>query len=233
MSRPGRTDQEVDRSLLLAREPLGMKATEALRAMIRDGRLAPGTRLIETDLANLLGVSRGPVREALRNLEREGFVAIAPDKGAVVNEWDNADLLALYDVRNPLEVQAIRLATQRDAPACVADLHALLDRWEAAGRAQQHEAFADLDFAFHRVIWRHAGNRFLINALEQCIQPIQTVFYLNTVHYDDLDDVLALHHRIVAAIASGDDAAVRAAMEAHMENSLAKARQHSEQIARS
>ena len=232
MSRPGQTDQEVDRSLLLAREPLGMKATEALRTMIRDGRLAPGTRLIETDLANLLGVSRGPVREALRNLEREGFVAIAPDKGAVVNEWDNADLLALYDVRNPLEVQAIRRrpsATRQCVAGFARIARPLGSGWtRAAARGVRRPRFrlppGDL-----------APRRQPI--LNQCARTmhstIQTVFYLNTVHYDDLDDVLALHHRIVAAIASGDDAAVRAAMEAHMENSLAKARQHSEQIARS
>ena len=121
MQRSPRPERGDERSLLLTREPLGMKATEALRALICEGRLAPGTRLIETELASLLGVSRGPVREALRNLEREGFVAIAPDKGAIVNELDNADLLVLYDVRHPLEIQAIRLATRRDAAACVTD----------------------------------------------------------------------------------------------------------------
>lgn len=216
-------------SLVVRREPLRVKVAEQLRLLIREGELAPGTHLVESDLAALLGVSRAPVREALRILERERLVVINPDKGAIVTEWNLQDLLNLYDVRSPLEVKAMMLATEREADACVAALDDVLARWAVAVKTADREQCADLDFEFHRLIWQYADNRFLASALEQCIQPLQTVFYLNSTRYDDLPEVVVLHGRMRDAIASGDEAAARQAMEDHMRNSLAKARQHSEQ----
>jgi DNA-binding GntR family transcriptional regulator len=220
----------VPGTLPLARQPLSAQATARLRDLIRAERLTPGTHLVEADLASLMGVSRGPVREALRNLEREGLVVISPDKGAMVTEWNLQDLLDLYDVRGTLEVRAIALATERDAVGCVAALDELLARWEVAARAGDRAACADLDFDWHRIVWRHALNRFLQNLLEQTIQPIQTVFYLNATRYDDVLDVVTLHRHMRDAVATGQHAVAHAAMEAHMRNSLAKARKHSEQF---
>jgi DNA-binding GntR family transcriptional regulator len=216
-----------DASLVVNRERLSSPVAERLRTLIRNGDLPPGTRLVETALADLLGVSRGPVREALRDLDREGFVVISAHKGAVVAEWSLDDLLDAYDVRFLLELKAAARAAERAAAVCAADLDKLLTTWDAAAQAGDREQCADLDFAFHQAIWRAAGNRCLTAALEQTIHPLQTVFYLNATRYDDLFDVVALHRRLRDAIATGDPAAATAAMEAHMENSLEKARRHS------
>lgn len=225
------THEAGNDGIALSRESLGERATDRIRALIRSGDLQPGTRLVETELAERLRVSRGPVREALRNLEREGLVIITPSKRAMVTEWNERDLLNLYDLRTPLELKAMELTTERAATACVAELGVLLTAWQEAAKAGERERCADLDFEFHRVIWRHAGNPRLYDLLEQVIRPIETVFYLNATRYDDLHAVVALHRQVREAVASGEPAVARAAMEAHMENSLAKARRHSEGIA--
>lgn len=217
-------------ALTVPRGLLGTEVTERVRGLIRSGELPPGTHLVETTLAELLGVSRGPVREALRTLDREGLVVISPHKGAVVAEWDLRDLLDAYDVRALLEVKAMELATERAPARCAEELTELLATWDTAVRADDRERCADLDFDFHRAIWRHARNRCLSATLKQTIYPLQTVFYLNTTRYDDLRKVVALHQRLRDAIATGEAAVARGAMAEHMEHSLRKARRHSERL---
>jgi DNA-binding GntR family transcriptional regulator len=214
----------------VVREPLAVEVTGRLRKLILNNDLVPGTHLVEATLAESLGVSRGPVREALKNLDREGLIVISPHKGAVVAEWSLQDLLDAYDVRILLELHSVELATERAAEACVKDLRTVLAQWEHAVRTEDRERCADLDFEFHRVIWRHSNNKALSSTLEQTIHPLQTVFYLNATRYDDLREVIDLHSRLCDAIASGDPVVARAAMDAHMNNSLLKARQHADRV---
>ncbi|HET8522406.1 MAG TPA: GntR family transcriptional regulator, partial [Thermomicrobiales bacterium] len=206
------------------------EVTDRLRALILNNDLPPGTHLVEASLGKLLGVSRGPIREALRALDREGLVIIAPHKGAVVVEWSLQDMLDAYDVRALLEIRAMELAAERSGASCAEELTSLLTPWEEASQAGDREKCADLDLEFHRVIWRHSNNRSLVATLEQTIHPLQTVFYLNSTRYDDLVDVVALHRRVRDAVATEEVPVARAAMEAHMKNSLEKARRHPERF---
>lgn len=214
----------------VSREPLAAEVTGRLRRLILNNDIEPGTHLVESALAESLGVSRGPVREALKALDRERLIVISPHKGAVVAEWSLQDLLDAYDVRQLLELHAAELATERNAPACSQHLSAVIKEWEQAVRVEDREKCADLDFEFHRVIWRHSNNKALAATLEQTIHPLQTVFYLNAIHYDDLSEVIQLHGRLRDAIATGDPTVAVAAMTAHMDNSLLKARQHAERV---
>jgi len=214
----------------VSREPIAAEVTGRLRRLILNNEIVPGTHLVEATLAESLGVSRGPVREALRNLDREGLIVISPHKGAVVAEWSLQDLLDAYDVRQLLELHAARLATERSAQSCSAQLFAVLGEWGRAIHAHDPERLADLDFEFHRIIWRSSQNKALATTLEQTIHALQTVFYLNAIHYDDHHDVIALHERLCRAIATGDPMVSREAMEEHMSNSLLKARQHCERV---
>jgi DNA-binding GntR family transcriptional regulator len=177
----------------LVREPLAVEVTGKLRRLILNNDLTPGTHLVESTLAESLGVSRGPIREALKVLDREGLIVISPNKGAVVAEWSLQDLLDAYDVRILLEIYSVELATQRAAESCVAELRTILVAWEQAVRIEDRARCADLDHEFHRVIWRHSNNKALFSTLEQTIHPQQTVFYLNATRYDDLREVIELH----------------------------------------
>lgn len=213
--------------LPVQRESLGDEATSRLRALILAGDISPGTRLKESELCDVLEVSRGPVREALRNLEREGLVVIRPHRGAVVAEWSLEDLLDTYEVRTSLEVTSAGLATERSARSCAERLRAILDQWRVAIERGNRGDCADLDLEFHREIWMHAKSRVILGFLEQAIYPLHTVFYLNATKYDDLTEVWELHARVSDAIGSGDPEVAREAMRAHMKNSLDKARVHS------
>jgi DNA-binding GntR family transcriptional regulator len=214
----------------ISRESLADEAADRLRHLIKTDKLAPGTRLVETSLARLLGVSRGPVREALRKLDREGLVVIQPHKGAVVAEWSLDDLLDAYDIRALLEVRAVELATERSARACVAELDPILTAWDTAAATGDRERCADLDVDFHHAVWRAAKNRALLDVLLQTIHPLQTVFYLNATRYDDQIEVVALHRDVRDGIATLNPNTARRAMEAHMRNSLAKSRRHGEHV---
>ncbi len=222
MVKPRQLPVQDRQHIALAQAQLGARATDSLRALIQSGDLPPGTHLVENDLADLLGVSRGPVREALRNLVRDHLVVLSPNRGATVAEWEWRDILDLFAVRRPLEVEAIALATERAASECTRELATMLPDWRAAAIAGNHKRCADFDLAFHRMIWRYADNRFLFAALQQAAYPLQTIFYLNLAHLNDYLDVMEAHEGILSAIQSRDTAHARAVMVEHMEFSLAR-----------
>lgn len=202
--------------IVLSPAQLGVRATASLRALIQSGDLPSGTHLVEHDLAHLLGISRSPVREALRNLVRENLVVLSPNRGAMVAEWHTQDIRDLFAVRRPLEIEAMELATERSAHACAHDLADVLGQWRTTAEAADHKRCADFDLAFHRVIWEHASNRFLFSALEQTLYPLQTIFYLSATRLDDLVEMVDLHAQLREAIVTCDAAVARAAMAAHM-----------------
>ena len=121
------------------RAPLGMlhiplrdQVRDELRRRIADGRLQPGSKMVERELAEEFGVSRVPVREALRTLETEGFVQVVPRKGVVVRHLSRRDVEELFDVREALEFLATRLATEKATNEELAALRHILAEGEEA-----------------------------------------------------------------------------------------------------
>lgn len=202
-------------AVALRRETLASQAAGRIREFILTQRFPPGMRLVEAELAALLGVSRMPVREALQALGREGLVALTVSKGAIVAERDPSEIVDLFDARIPLEVRAVELATERAAPACAAALDPILAPWREAVASRAHERVAEFDLAFHRAIWHHTQNRCLVQLLEQVLQPMQTIFYQGTARRRGSDPV-AHHQRIRDAIAARDAAGATAAMRDHL-----------------
>lgn len=207
----------------IQRASLGEQATRQLRLMIRTGELSPGARLIETDLADMLGVSRGPVRDALRQLANERLVTISPSRGALVTVWGSDDLTALFDIRALLEIEAIRRAVSLAALDCARDLTALLSEWSRGVAANDRAKCADFDFDFHRTIWHHAGNMWLTESLEHLVQPCHTIFYLNTSENRDLLQNWSNHARARDIVAASEPDAAGELMREHMATSLAQA----------
>src|SRR5204862_6833913 len=119
---------------------------------ILSGRLAPGTRIVETRLAQELGVSQAPVREALRDLEIFGFVVSSPFRGTQVRKISTEDLLEIYPVRAALEGVAARAAATRIDEATLTRLEELLGTMRDAAARDDHRAHVDADFAFHQTI---------------------------------------------------------------------------------
>ncbi|WP_365878090.1 GntR family transcriptional regulator [Bosea sp. (in: a-proteobacteria)] len=136
-----------------------------LMAMIRSGELRGGQRLREVELAEQLGVSRTPVREALRRIGSEGLAQNSPGRGLVVTEYDKQQVRELYALRAVLEGAAAGLATRHASPAEIALMHEILERSVAALEAPGE--MMRMNARFHSAIHEAAHNRYLAQALAQ------------------------------------------------------------------
>ncbi|TQM37920.1 GntR family transcriptional regulator [Pseudonocardia cypriaca] len=200
------------------------RALAALRELILHGQFAAGARLGEVELAERLGVSRTPVREALTRLAAEGLVELVPNRGARVASWSVAELEGVFDLRSALEPRLTGLAVPRAAPDDVAVLDELAERMLAVGLPGAHQdldALVPLNRQFHGRLVVIADQPALATALAGAIHaPIQ----LRNFHaYDEasLRRSLAHHVEIVAAIRAGDPAWAQAVMTAHIHNARA------------
>lgn len=136
-----------------------------LRAAIHGGRFGPGERIREADIAQWLGVSRTPVRDALKRLESDGILASAPRRGLVVAQLDQQQVSELYTVRDVLEGLAGRLAAEHATTAEIAAMRDLLER-QARARADDLSGLVRLNQLFHEVVSRAARNQYLIGVLD-------------------------------------------------------------------
>lgn len=200
------------------------RTVAALRDLILHGGLAPGARLAEVELAERLGVSRTPVREALGRLAAEGLVELVPNRGARVASWSVIELEGVFELRAALEPQLTALAVPNASPADVAALDALADAMTAAGRPgadRDLDALVPLNREFHDRLVALADHPAMAAALASAVHP--PIVVRNFHAYDDasLRRSLAHHAEIVAALRAGDPAWARAVMTAHIHNARA------------
>ena len=192
--------------------PLRETVRDTLRTRIFEGHYAPGTRLVERDLAAEFSVSRLPVREALRMLRMEGLISDRGARGAEVSSLSPKDVEDLFDVRQSLEVLACRLAAKRATKADLAYLKGLLDNAEAfLAKGSVMEAHRS-NSEFHDAITRIADNNFLKSALE----PLQGRMHWLFRHVADLPELIREHRELFAAIASGDPDRAAAQSASHI-----------------
>ena len=138
--------------------PLRDVVFNTLRRAILRGELKPGERLMEIQLANKLGVSRTPIREAIRKLELEGLVLMIPRKGAEVAEITEKNLRDVLEVRCALEELAVQLACERIDQDKLNDLHAAAEHFREILDSDDITAIGEADEAFHDVIFAATGN---------------------------------------------------------------------------
>ena len=129
----------------------------ALRDQIMAGELKPGERLIEKVVAEQHGVSRVPVREALRRLESEGFITLTPYQGAAVSQTLRRDTVELMQVRRGLEMMAARFAAERRGGEVADELMSVVERGREAGRAQRIGELPALIMSFHELVAEASG----------------------------------------------------------------------------
>jgi DNA-binding GntR family transcriptional regulator len=201
--------------------PLRDKVVAELRQRIIDGSYAPGDRLTEDRLAEAFGVSRNPVREAIRVLESEGLVVAQPRRSAVVATLSRQDVQDLFDVRLALEPLAARLAAQRAGPAAAAALHEITAAAGAAAAARQLDRVAELNTRFHATICGYSGNLLLRTMSERLHARLQWVYRRGAA--DRLTHSWAEHEGMLAAIRSGDGDRAAAEAGRHVRNARAAA----------
>jgi DNA-binding GntR family transcriptional regulator len=197
--------------------PLWENIAERLRSAILSGELEPGAKLIETDLAERFGTSRGPIREAIRELAREGLVTELPRRGTLVSTLTAHDLSEVYAVRQALEVAAGRVVIARAADDELRALETHLSALESAPPGAGYLDQAVHDLAFHRGLVALARNERMSTMYEQMLT--QTMLLLRTAALENpalrTDLRRAAHRDILRALLDRDESAARAAIEAH------------------
>lgn len=196
-------------------EPLGAvreRVTADLRQEIIAGSLRPGDRLVERELAERFGVSRVPVREAIRALVAEGFVHFETPRRTVVRRLTPTDVKELFELREALEVYAAGLAASRATREDLAEVEELVERAAAATEAGDAEAITDVNSRLHDRIMAMAGNSLLTEALE----PVAGRLRWMTRRNEEWPQLLVEHRELYEAIASGDPDRARAHALTHV-----------------
>src|SRR5512141_1937437 len=162
----------------LTHKQLWQAVADQIRDEILDGRLPAGSRLVETELAERFGVSRGPVRDALAELARSGLVVDLPRRGTFVPSLTQRDLAEVYVIRRAIEEAAVRHAIEHATDKDIAEMDAALDATERAYAAGDLAAAWDADMSFHRMYCRMSGNGRLLALYEELAS--QTVLLMRT-----------------------------------------------------
>jgi DNA-binding GntR family transcriptional regulator len=199
--------------------------TEVVAKHIRDaivhGDFAPGSALPEVRLAEDLGTSRGTIREALRALEDQGLVDVLPHKGSFVSKVTKRKARELYSLRVVLEGFAVRLviaAGGLDGAAGDA-VRERMDRLEAVARAGDPMATIEAERALHREIWSRCDNDLLRELMTTLQLQTRRLLIYNKVFRTPVEEEIATHRELVAAVLSGDPAFGEAAMAEHVSQS--------------
>ncbi|MBR0671244.1 GntR family transcriptional regulator [Neoroseomonas soli] len=191
---------------------LGEAAYARIRAAIREGSLAPGERLTETDLAARFGVSRTPVRQAIARLEAEGLLTHESRRGLTVTRPDHQQVVELYVMREVLEGAAARLAAQHASETEIAAMAEIVEHEaEAFGDAR---ALAEANQRLHGLLYLAAHNRYLLRSLEQLAATMALLPTLLT-RGGRAEQAHAEHRAILAAILTRDGAAAEDAARRH------------------
>lgn len=198
------------------RTTLAREAYRALRSAILDRRLIPGQKLIVRVLAEDLGLSPTPIKEALAALEREGLVTAVPHRGYFVPRITFQDVEELYALREVIEGLAARLAAERLDERLIAQLDRLLAQQRAAVRESKVERYGDLDLTFHRNLREASGNRRLSRVGDSFGGQIRLLISTSAKLPGRLSASLQEHIFVVEAVRRRDPAAAEAAMRHHV-----------------
>lgn len=196
----------------------GAAAYARLMEAIAAGEYRPGDRLREVEIADRLGLSRTPVREAIRRLEADGIVAHAPRVGAVIRSLDHAEVVELYEMRLVLERTAAEMAAKHAVAAETDEMEALNARIAAAEDAPDRAAA--INQQFHRCLALAARNRFLLDAARGLNNALLLLGPTTLADAERIGVVVDQHAAIIEAIRAGDAEGAGAAAEAHLQTSL-------------
>lgn len=196
--------------------PLREIVYEELKRQILVGEIPPGSRMMEVELADDMGVSRTPVREAIRKLEKEGLVTIEPRRGAYASDISIKDIEDVLEVRQDLEGMAAALAALKATDAQKEELRQATEEYRKAVETGNVKEIIKRDEAFHKIIVSCSDNNTLINLVSQ-IQELALRF--RYLYYDDFtrfNSQPTEHKEIIDAIISGDSERARQAADEHI-----------------
>lgn len=207
-------------SPLEVRKPLREEVYTLLRQAIANGRLPAGTRLVETEVAEQLGVSRTPVREAIRMLESEGLVGCVPRKGYVVCDFSAEEVEQIFGIRQVLEGYAGRLATARISAADLAKLQEIYERSLQCLEQESATLLCQLNTEFHDLLIAASQNKRLVELIDSLRHALLSYRLACLNDPNERRRAVAGHKAILEALWRKDPAAVEELIKKHIAQSM-------------
>lgn len=175
---------------------------------------------MEARLAREMGISKFPIREAIRYLEREGLVVTFPFKGTYVSNFDEGDIEELYTLRSALEELAIRILMSKLDEEKIGKLDSILADMQKAANEQKVDKVISEDMRFHRTICELSGHRKLLKMWLTLQDQIKSFIAREEYFYGQSDQLVETHYPIIGAIKSGDSELVEKCVREHLKNAV-------------
>lgn len=200
-------------------QPLREVVCETLREAIRDGILEPGERLMEIQIAEELGVSRTPVREAIRKLELEGYVVMLPRRGTYVANLSIKDINEVYEIRASIDALAAGLAAERITDDELEQMERMLVATVEAFEKGNMDRVVEYDTKFHDVLYCASRNDRLVGIINNLREQLTRFRSISMAYPGRMKKTMEEHGRMVEAIAQRDVELAQQLARQHMENS--------------
>lgn len=209
----------------IERRPLHDELAERLRALIVEGTIEPGTRIDERGLCGRFGVSRTPLREAIKVLGREGYVRLVPNRGAVAAELTREDLEEAFPIMGALEGLAGALAARHATDDQIAAIRAMHEEMRGRHAAGDRPAYFGLNERIHLAIAEASGNATLERMQRGLDGRVRRGRYQANISRARWDQAMAEHERIMERLAARDGPGLAAVLRLHLDNKLAALRE--------
>jgi DNA-binding GntR family transcriptional regulator len=204
------------------REPAAIVIARRLTEAVMDGTLAPGRQLAEVELAAQLGVSRGPLREAMQRLVQQGILRSEPHRGVFVVELTADDVADIYLARAAVETAACRLVLRRDPVGAADRLSAACAAMAAAAGDHDPGALAAADMQLHQLLIAESGSPRLARMADTLFVETRMCLSALTITYSAPIDLVAEHAAIIDALRAADEPLLLARLDAHMRDALTR-----------
>lgn len=198
--------------------PLRDLVFDYMKEAIISGEFKPGERLMEVQLASRLGVSRTPVREAIRKLELEGLVIMVPRRGAYVSDLSQKDILEVFEVRTALEGLAASLAAERMSNEEIHMLSEIMERFRECVDEGDQNGIIEADTEFHNLIFQTTRNDRLIQIYSNLQEQLKRFRKKYLEAYKRPNKLVPEHERVLEAIKKRTPETARKAAERHLES---------------
>lgn len=199
-------------------KPLHQEVAERVRELILSGVLKTGDRIVETEMCSSLGISRTPMREALRILSSEGLIEVVPNKGAYVAQPSMNEIREMFEVMSILEGACARVAAERMSNSDfrkIEDIHQLLEQHY---EAKDHERYLEVNHSYHVLVQEMAGNKVLDGVINGLRQRILLYRYRQLYQPDRFTASIQEHRDLLEAFRNRDPATAEGVMKRHLMN---------------
>jgi DNA-binding GntR family transcriptional regulator len=195
--------------------PRAVDVERALAQWILTGELSAGQKLTEQEVAARLGVSRGPVREALRALAESGLLQIEPNRGAFVRKIDFKEAIEIHDVYSALEELAARSSARSLSGAQIEELKSLVEAMDAAAEAEDLDRYYALNLSFHQRLVEGSGNQRLLSIYNRLLNELHLFRRFGLMQRGQMQRSNYEHRQILEKITTGDEEGAAEAMRRH------------------